>query len=257
MTPQDLLTVSGVSIGFGGILALSEVSISVAAGSVTAIIGPNGAGKTTLFNVISNFYRPQAGSVLFDGTDILRLPTHARSRIGIARTFQNIALFTGMTVLENIKLGAHAQLKTNVFSAGLYLGWARREEAALTKRIDEEIIGFLDLGDVRDRPIAGLPFGVQKRVELARALAPRPRLMMLDEPVAGMNAAEKLAMAGYIRRCVDERNATVLIIDHDMETVMGLSDHVVVLNFGRVIASGPAAVVQRDPDVINAYLGDQ
>jgi branched-chain amino acid transport system ATP-binding protein len=180
VTAPDLLTVSDVSIGFGGILALSDVSLTVAAGSVTAIIGPNGAGKTTLFYVISNFYRPQAGSVLFDGTDILRLPTHARSRIGIARTFQNIALFTGMTVLENIKLGAHAQLKTNVFSAGLYFGWARREEAALAKRIDD-----------------------------------------------------------------------------DMETVMGLSDHVVVLNFGRVIAAGPAAVVQQDPDVISAYLGDE
>lgn len=252
---QELLMVSGVTIGFGGILALRHVSLGVAAGGVTAIIGPNGAGKTTLFNVISSFYRPREGTVLFDGQNILQLPTHARSRIGIARTFQNIALFAGMTVLENIKLGAHALLRTNIFGAGLYLGSARREEIALTRQIDDDIIGFLDLAAVRDRPIGGLPYGVQKRVELARALALRPRLMMLDEPFAGLAPAEKREIAACIRRCVTERAITVLLIDHDMETVMGLSNHVVVLQFGTVIASGTALAVQQDPAVINAYLG--
>lgn len=252
---QELLTIDRVSLAFGGVAALEDVSATVREGSITAIIGPNGAGKTSLFNVISGFYRPSRGEVAFGGRDILTLPAHARSRLGIARTFQNIALFAGMSVIENIKLGAHDQLRANVFSAGLYLGWVRREETALSRRIDGDVIEFLDLGDIRDRPIAGLPYGLQKRVEIARALVMRPRLLLLDEPVAGMNAAEKVAMAGYIRRCVGEWGTTVLLIDHDMGMVMNLSDHVVVLNFGRTLAAGEPEVVRRHPDVIDAYLG--
>jgi branched-chain amino acid transport system ATP-binding protein len=251
----DLLTIDGVSLAFGGVAALEEVSATVRAGTITAVIGPNGAGKTSLFNVISGFYRPRRGSVTFDARDILALPAHARSGLGIARTFQNIALFAGMSVLENIKLGAHDQLRANVFSAGFYLGWARREETALTRRIDRDVIDFLDLGDIRDRPIAGLPYGLQKRVEIARALVMRPRLLLLDEPVAGMNDAEKGAMSGYIRRCVAEWGTTVLLIDHDMGMVMNLSDHVVVLNFGRMLAAGAPESVRRHPEVIDAYLG--
>ncbi|MFI5011581.1 MAG: ABC transporter ATP-binding protein [Hyphomicrobiales bacterium] len=251
----DILTIDGVSLNFGGISALAEVSASAELGKITAIIGPNGAGKTSLFNVISGFYRPTQGRVLFDGAQLLSHPASARSRLGIARTFQNIALFSGMTVLENIKLGAHAELRANLFSAALYLGWARQEETQLTRRIDDELVDMLDLRPVRDRAVAELPYGLQKRVELARALVMRPRLLLLDEPAAGMNTAEKVAMAGYIRRCVQDWGATVLMIDHDMEMVMGLSDHVVVLNFGRVIAAGGPAVVQRNPEVIDAYLG--
>ena len=251
----DLLTIDRVSLAFGGIAALSDVSVAVAQGRVTAIIGPNGAGKTSLFNVISGFYRPNAGTVMLEGRNILALPGHARSTLGIARTFQNIALFDGMTVLENIKLGAHAQLSANVFSAGVYMFWATREEDDLTRRIEREVLAFLELDNVRDGPIGGLPYGVQKRVELARALVMRPRLLLLDEPFAGMNANEKARMANYVRRCVAEWGTTVLLIDHDMEMVMGLSDHVVVLNFGKLIAAGDPDTVRRQPIVIDAYLG--
>jgi branched-chain amino acid transport system ATP-binding protein len=251
----DLLTIEHISLAFGGIAALTDVSVGVAEGCVSAVIGPNGAGKTSLFNVISGFYRPNGGRVAFAGRDILALPGHARSALGIARTFQNIALFDGLTVLENIKLGAHGQLRANLFSAAVYLGWAKREENDLTRRIDDEVLKFLDLAEVRDGPIGGLPYGVQKRVELARALVTRPKLLLLDEPFAGMNAIERARMASYIRRCVSEWGTTVLLIDHDMEMVMGLSDHVAVLNFGKLIAAGDPASVQRHPMVIDAYLG--
>ena len=251
----DFMTIDRISLAFGGIAALSEVSVAVGEGRVTAIIGPNGAGKTSLFNVISGFYRPRAGAVRFDGKNILALPGHARSRLGIARTFQNIALFDGLSVLENIKLGAHAQLRANVFSAGAYLFWAKREEDDLTRRIERDVLAFLELADIGDRPIGGLPYGLRKRVELARALVMRPRLLMLDEPFAGMNTPEKVRMANTIRRCVAEWGTTVLLIDHDMETVMGLSDHVAVLNFGRLIAAGAPDAVRRDTMVIDAYLG--
>jgi branched-chain amino acid transport system ATP-binding protein len=252
---SDLMSIERVSLAFGGIAALADVSVAVAAGRVTAVIGPNGAGKTSLFNVISGFYRPNAGTVTFDGRNILTLPGNARLTLGIARTFQNIALFDGMTVLENIKLGAHAQLRANVFTASIYMGWAKREEDGLTRRIEREVLGFLELAEVLDRSIGGLPYGVQKRVELARALVTRPRLLLLDEPFAGMNASEKARMAHIIRGCVTEFGTTVLLIDHDMEMVMGLSDHVAVLNFGKLIAAGNADTVRRHPAVVDAYLG--
>lgn len=251
----QLLEVDRVSLTFGGIAALSDISTSVKEGSITAVIGPNGAGKTSFFNVISGFYRPNQGSVLFDGTDILSQPAFRRSKLGMARTFQNIALFEGMTVLENIKLGAHAHLRANVFSAGFYLGWAKREEEDLTDRIDEEVISFLDLKSIRDREIEGLPYGMQKRVELGRALVTRPRLLLVDEPFSGMTRSEKDGMAKYIRRSVSEWGATVLLIDHDMEMIMGLSDYVAVLNFGKLIAAGDPATVRKNPAVIDAYLG--
>lgn len=251
----QLLEVDRVSLSFGGIAALSDISTSVKEGSITAVIGPNGAGKTSFFNVISGFYRPTSGSVLFDGADILSQPAYTRSKLGVARTFQNIALFEGMTVLENIKLGAHAHLRANIFSASVYLGWARREEEDLTKRIDEEVISFLDLDSIRDREIEGLPYGMQKRVELGRALVTRPRMLLVDEPFSGMTRSEKDGMAKYIRRSVSEWGATVLLIDHDMEMIMGLSDYVAVLNFGKLIAAGDPATVQKHPAVIDAYLG--
>ena len=250
-----LLQVDGVTLAFGGVKALSGVGFGVQPGSITAVIGPNGAGKTSLFNTISGFYRPTAGSIRFKGQDITRIPAPQRARMGLGRSFQNIALFRGMTVLDNIKLGRHAHLKTNVFDALFYLGRARREEAELRRDIEERIIDFLEIDHIRHASVAALPYGLQKRVEMARALAMQPEILMLDEPVAGMNREETEDMARFILDVRAEWGVTVLMVEHDMGMVMDLSDHVVVLNFGQVIAQGTPAVVQADPEVNRAYLG--
>lgn len=252
---SPILQVEGLSLSFGGVRALSGVSFEVLEGSITAVIGPNGAGKTSLFNAVSGFYRPAEGRIVLEGQDISRERPPARAKRGLARTFQNIALFRGMTVLDNIKLGRHAHLRTGVLDALLYWGRAHREEMALRAEVEERIIDFLEIQHIRNAPVSALPYGLQKRVELARALAMRPRILMLDEPVAGMNREETEDMARFILDVKEEWGVTILMVEHDMGMVMDISDHVVVLNFGQVIARGRPEEVQRDPAVIAAYLG--
>jgi branched-chain amino acid transport system ATP-binding protein len=249
------LSVEGVDLRFGGIRALRGVSFSAAAGQVTAIIGPNGAGKTSVFNTISGFYRPAAGRIRLGDEDISATPVHSRAARGLARTFQNISLFHGLTVLENIKLGGHHTMKAGVFSALVYGRATRQEELALREEVERKVIDFLEIDHIRHKPVDALPYGLQKRVELARALAMRPRVLMLDEPVAGMNREETEDMARFILDVQEEWGVTVLLVEHDMGMVMDISSQVVVLNFGEVIASGTPAEVRRHPQVIEAYLG--
>ena len=249
------LRVEGVDLRFGGIHALRDVSFAAARGQITAIIGPNGAGKTSVFNTISGFYKPDAGRILLGDEDITQVPVHARAGRGLARTFQNIALFRGLTVLENIKLGGHHTMRGGVLSSLVYGRKVRDEEMALREEVERKVIAFLEIDHIRNRSVDVLPYGLQKRVELARALAMRPRVLMLDEPVAGMNREETEDMARFILDVQEEWGATVLLVEHDMGMVMDISSHVVVLNFGEVIASGPPSEVRRHPQVIEAYLG--
>lgn len=250
-----ILALSNLTLAFGGVRALNNVGFEVAPNTITTVIGPNGAGKTSLFNTISGFYIPQSGTIHFQGEDVTHVDPPERAKLGLARSFQNIALFRGMTVLDNIKLGRHAHLRTNVFDALFYMGRARREELELRREVEERIIDFLEIDHIRHHPVSALPYGLQKRVEMARALAIRPKILMLDEPVAGMNREETEDMARFILDAREEWGITVLMVEHDMGMVMDLSDHVVVLNFGQVIADGTASQVQADPEVIRAYLG--
>ncbi|WP_376087590.1 ABC transporter ATP-binding protein [Roseomonas sp. CCTCC AB2023176] len=250
-----ILSVRDLSLRFGGLRALTDVSFDVAPGTITAIIGPNGAGKTSLFNCISGFYRPAAGTILFEGEDIGRLSPPERAKAGLARTFQNIALFRGMSVLDNIKLGRHAHMRTGLLDALLWFGRARREEREIRAEIEERVIDFLEINHIRHRPVAALAYGLRKRLELARALAMKPRILLLDEPVAGMNREETEDMARFILDVREEWGVTILMVEHDMGLVMDISDHVVVLNFGQVIAAGRPAEVSAHPEVIRAYLG--
>lgn len=255
MGDQPLLDIRNVSVSFGGVHALKDVSFSVAKGSITALIGPNGAGKTTMFNVLSGFARPKQGQVVLEGEDITATPIHSRAGRGFARTFQNISLYPGMTVLENIKLGAHTHLKTGFMQAGWFWGAAQREEVELRRQIEEDIIDFLEIDHIRNSYVSMLPYGYLKRVELARALAMKPKVLLLDEPVAGMNHEETEDMARFILDLQEERGVTILLVEHDMSMVMDISNHVAVLNFGEVIAAGDPKAVQASPAVIEAYLG--
>ncbi|AKH98864.1 amino acid/amide ABC transporter ATP-binding protein 1, HAAT family [Hoeflea sp. IMCC20628] len=250
-----MLHVDNIQLSFGGVNALSGVSVHAEAEKITAVIGPNGAGKTSLFNVISGFYKPNQGKVVLDGQDISGLKPAARAYCGMSRTFQNIALFHGMSVLDNVKLGAHTKLKSGVLSAGFRLPMTRREERELGLEIERDIIGLLELDHVAHTPVEDLSYGLQKRVELARALVMKPKILLLDEPVAGMNREEKREMSRFVLDVRRNWQTTVLLIEHDMGMVMEISDKVVVLSFGKPIASGTPDEIRTNPEVINAYLG--
>lgn len=256
-TGLSLLKVSNVSLTFGGVNALTDVSLTVNRGEILSIIGPNGAGKTCIINCINGFYRPQAGSIMYEGHDLTKLPSHRIARMGLARTFQNIELFSYLTVLDNLMSGRHFYMTGGLWGAilgGVYLGKAHDEEIE-NRRIIEEIIDFLEIQAIRKQLVGTLPYGMRKRVELGRALALRPKILLLDEPMAGMNLEEKEDMARFILDIHDERVDTIVLIEHDMGVVMDISHRVVVLDFGRKIAEGTPQEIENNPEVIKAYLG--
>jgi branched-chain amino acid transport system ATP-binding protein len=252
--PAALLSVEGVTVRFGGVTALDGVRFHVAPGQICGLIGPNGAGKTTLFNCISRLYTPSAGEILFEGQPLSRVPRHRIAKLGVARTFQNLALFATMSVRENVRVGAHALARGGFLAQALALPLARAEEREIASLADA-LIAECRLNDVADRLVGELPFGVKKRVELARALAISPKLLLLDEPAAGLNHEEVDALASEIVRLRDARRLSVLLVEHHMNLVMRVSDQVVALDFGRLIADGTPASVRAHPDVVRAYLG--
>jgi len=249
-----VLAVEGVALSFGGVKALQDVSFDVREHEIRAIIGPNGAGKSSMLNVINGVYHPQQGKITYKGQTRPDMDSHEAAKMGIARTFQNIALFKGMSVLDNIMTGRNLKMRTNFLQQAIWLGPAKREEMEHRRKV-EEVIDFLEIQHIRKTPVGRLPYGLQKRVELARALAAEPDLLLLDEPMAGMNMEEKQDMCRFVLDVNDQYGTTIVLIEHDMGVVMDISDRVVVLDYGRKIADGTPDVVRGDQRVIDAYLG--
>jgi len=251
------LKLEHLDLSFGGVRALVDVSVEVREGEILSIIGPNGAGKTCILNCINGFYRPQSGDIHFEGQNITRLPSHRIARLGIARTFQNIELFSGLSVQDNLLAGRHFYMAGGLAGSvlgGVYFGKAHREEVE-QRRVIEEVIDFLEIEAIRKQVVGTVPYGLRKKVELGRALALQPKVLLMDEPMAGMNLEEKEDMARFVLDIYEERVNTIVLIEHDMGVVMDISDRVVVLDFGRKIAEGTPSEIKSDPNVIKAYLG--
>jgi branched-chain amino acid transport system ATP-binding protein len=254
LAPEPVLALEAITLSFGGVTAVSGVDLAVRPGEIRAIIGPNGAGKSSLINVISGLYRPDSGRIRLNGKNYAQVPAQRAARLGLARTFQNLALFKGLTVLENIATGLAFAGRSGFLGQALGMPRARREEREARERA-EQVIAFLHLDHVADSLAGSLPYGLQKRVELARALAPNPQILLLDEPMAGMTATEKQEMAGFVRAARALYGTTIILIEHDIGVVMGLSDQIAVLDYGRKIADGTPDAVRNDQAVIDAYLG--
>ena len=254
LSTEILLKVEGVGLSFGGVRALDDVSFDIRKGEIRAIIGPNGAGKSSMLNVINGFYHPQQGTITYKGQTRKQMRPYEAASQGIARTFQNIALFKGMTTLDNIMTGRNLKMKTNLFWQALHIGPAKKEELE-NREAAERVIDFLDIQAIRKKPVGKLPYGLQKRVELGRALAAEPELLLLDEPMAGMNSEEKEDMSRFIIDVNMEFGTTIALIEHDMSVVMDLSDRVVVLDYGRQLADGLPHEIRANKEVVEAYLG--